>query len=102
MSGFSNLVLVRFSNRLLTSSSQSAARKKKPLSYEKTWNLAGAVCMEQGYGKEPMALKGNRIALGGAAGGQTGGFKGTVKSGQGSQGAARGGLRTGRGGASSR
>ena len=63
MSGFSNLVLVRFSNRLLTLSSQSAARRKKSLSYEKAWNLAGAVCMEQGYGKEPMALKGNRIAL---------------------------------------
>ena len=95
---FSNLVLVRFSNRLLTSSSQSAARRKKPLSYEKAWNLAGAVCMEQGYGKEPMSLKGTRIA----PGGQTGGFKGTVKSGQGSQRAARGGLRTGGGVATSR
>ena len=87
-------VLIRFSNRNLTSASQRAAAKKKPLSFEKTWNLAGAVCMELGYGKEPTVLKGNRFPS------QTGpgGFKGIVKIGQGPQGAARGGFKTGGGG----
>ena len=54
-------VMVRFSNRLLTSNSQRAASRKKPVSYERAWNLAGTVCMEHGYSKEPLATKGTRM-----------------------------------------
>jgi hypothetical protein len=91
-------ILIKFSNRLLTSNAQRAARKKKPLPYDRAWSLAGVVCNEQGYSKEPPAMKGNRIF----SGGQAGGFRGAVKDGQGSQGAARGGIRTSRGGGSVR
>ena len=89
-------ILIRFSNRLLTSFSQRAAAKKKPLSFDKALNLAGSVCMEQGYSKEPAAQKGNRINP------SFGGSKGAGKSNQVSQGAAKGGFKAGRGGGSSR
>ena len=96
-------VMVRFSNRFLTSNSQSAARRKKPLSYERAWNLAGSVCMELGYNKEPPATKGIRVTgagltLGGQGGGQGGGLKGVQRGGQVSNGGSRGAFRGGRGG----
>ena len=93
-------ILVKFSNRLLTSNAQRAGRKKKPLPFDQAWSLAGVVCTDHGYGKEPPAMKGNRIFSGGQV--QAGGFRGAVKDSQGSQVPARGGIRTSRGGGSIR
>jgi hypothetical protein len=89
-------VMVSFSNRFLTSSSQRAASKKGPLSYERAKSLAGNVCADLGHAKEPSATKvkvvqeQERAGAGGLCGGGCGEQRG------GDRGGGRG--RGGRGG----
>ena len=94
-------VMIAFSNRFLTSNSQRAASKKGPLTYERAKNLAGNVCVDMGYSREPsLVVKSagaSELGVGGHRGGQRGGHLG-VQQGvlQGGQQATRqGGYQTG-------
>ena len=73
-------VMIAFSNRFLTSNSQRAASKKGPLTYERAKNLAGNVCVNMGYSREPsLVVKSagaSELGAGGHRGGQRGGHLG--------------------------
>ena len=73
-------VMIAFSNRFLTSNSQRAASKKGPLTYERAKNLAGNVCVDMGYSREPsLVVKSagaSELGAGGHRGGQRGGHLG--------------------------
>ena len=54
-------VMILFSNRFLTSNSQRAASKKGPLPYEKAENLARNICGDEGFAKDPVAVRGRGV-----------------------------------------
>ena len=54
-------VMILFSNRFLTSNSQRAASKKGPLSYERAENLARNICGDEGFAKDPVAVRGRGV-----------------------------------------
>ena len=48
-------VMVVFSNRYLASNARNVANRKGPMSAEKAWTLAGSVCANAGFSREPGA-----------------------------------------------
>ena len=91
-------VMIAFSNRCLTSNSQKAASKKGPLTYERAKNLAGNVCVDMGYAREPsLGVKqagASELGAGGYKGGQRGGHQGGHQAGH--QGGLQGGQQVSR------
>jgi hypothetical protein len=90
--------MIEWANRYLQANASRAASGEGPMSYERAYCLAGTVCRDRGYEKEPPAAKNKNVgnaeqSRGGAGGGGGRGGRG------GRGGGARGGGR-GRGGVS--
>ena len=82
-------VMVEFSNKYLKASSARAAANKPPMSYEATVNVAGNVCKDRGYEREPPAWRAepnNAASHGLVRGGDRGG--GQSRGGRGGRGGA--------------
>jgi uncharacterized membrane protein YgcG len=54
-------VMIEWANRYLQANSSRAANVEGPMSYERAFNLAGTVCRENDYEKEPPATKGRGV-----------------------------------------
>ena len=50
-------LLVEYSNKMLKANSLRAANKQAPMDFERSLTLAGNVCHEKGYAREPPATK---------------------------------------------
>ena len=50
-------VMIKFSNKILTSNAQGAASKKGPLTFERALNVAGNTCLDLDYAKDPIVGK---------------------------------------------
>ena len=86
-------VMIKFSNKILTSNAQGAASKKGPLTFERALNVAGNTCLDLDYAKDPIV--GKTVARPAGGGDQT--YRGRGGAGVRGRGGARGGGR-GRGG----
>ena len=64
-------VMIEWANRFLQANATRAANGEGPMSFERAYNLAGTVCQEHDYGKEPPAGKG-RTDSGNSTGGSSG------------------------------
>ena len=51
-------VMIEWANRYLQANANRAASKAGPMSYERAYNLAGSVCKDHEFPKEPPATKG--------------------------------------------
>ena len=56
--GEARKVMIEWANRFLQANASRAASKDGPMSYERAYNLAGSVCKDHEFPKEPPATKG--------------------------------------------
>ena len=61
--GEARKVMIEWANRFLQANANRAASKAGPMSYERAYNLAGSVCKDHEFPKEPPATKGRAAVV---------------------------------------
>ena len=67
-------IMIEFSNKLLKANALRAANKEGPMDFERSLNLAGNVCHQKGYEREPPATRGPNSSLSHGVSGTSGGL----------------------------